>query len=284
MLAIQILLYGAILGSIYSLIAVGFTLIFGVARVINVAHGSYYMLGAYLIYTFYSILRLPLSLTVLLTLAIILALAVVMDRVLIAPRRTQEPYVLIITLAAALFFQELVYLFFGPQGKNIPSFLPGSIHLLGLNVGIQRVFIFIASVFILGALWIFIETTRMGKAIRAVAQDTVAAQLMGVNPEKIFALTMALSAGLSAIAGIFIVPTLTVTPTEWLFPLVKAFAIVILGGLGSLGGSILAAFILGYAETAVTFGISSYLNEMVSLLIVVLTLLVKPTGLFGEAR
>lgn len=279
---LELFIGGSVNGAFYALLALGFCLMFGVARVVNLYHGSYYLLGAYLYYTFSVAAGLPLALAALLSLASVVGLAVVLDRYIIGRVRHSATTVMILTLGLASFTQYLVRIIFGAKFLNVQGFVDGSIKVLGVTVPSTRLLAFAIAIALIGALWFFIRRTPYGKAIMAVAQDGLAATYMGINSTFALTLTAAISAFLAAAAGIAVAPFLTVEPSMWLFPLIKAFAIVILGGLGSLEGSVVVAFFLGYLETFVSLAISTNLREIVFLVVVLLVLLIKPAGLMGK--
>jgi branched-chain amino acid transport system permease protein len=279
---LSILVLGAIWGAIYSLIAVGFTLIFGVAGIINLSHGAFYMLGAYLAYTFMTILKINVILSTLMAVAAVALIGMAIDHFAIRPMRERHAYVLILTLALALFIQEIMYGFYGSHGKSVPNFMTGEIVLGGVFVSYQKLLTFIVGACLMVLFWLFIKKTRTGKSISAVAQNKDAAILVGIQYERVYLMAMGISAGLAAVAGVFIAPILEAVPTMWAFPLFKAFAIVIIGGLGSLGGAIITSFFLGYAETSVSMLLSANYADMVYLVAIILVLIFKPTGLSGK--
>jgi branched-chain amino acid transport system permease protein len=281
---LNVLILGTIWGAVYSLIAVGFTLIFGVAGIINLSHGAFYMLGAYLAYTFMTLLKINVPLSALLAVGGVALIGMAIDHFGIRPLRDRHAYVLILTLAVALFFQELMYGIYGPYGKPVQSFVIGEIVLGGVHISYQKLltlFVAVASVILL---WFFIKKTKTGKSISAVAQNKDAAILVGIQYEKAYRMTMGISAALAAVAGVFISPILEAVPTMWSFPLFKAFAIVIIGGLGSLEGAIIASLLLGYSETLVSFLISANYSDMVYLVAIILVLVLRPTGLLNKGR
>jgi branched-chain amino acid transport system permease protein len=281
---VSILVLGTIWGAVYSLIAVGFTLIFGVAGIVNLSHGAFYMLGAYLAYTFMTLLKINVPLSALMAVVVVALVGMAIDYFGIRPLRERHAYVLILTLAFALFFQELMYGIYGPYGKPVQSFVVGEIVLGGVHISYQKLItLFVAAAFVI-LLWLFIKKTKTGKSISAVAQNKDAAILMGIQYEKAYRMTMGISAGLAAIAGVFISPILEAVPTMWSFPLFKAFAIVIIGGLGSLEGAIIASLLLGYSETLVSFLISANYADMVYLIAIILVLVFRPTGILSKGR
>ena len=280
----NILILGTIWGALYSLIAVGFTLIFGVAGIINLAHGSFYMLGAYLAYTFMTVFKINVPFSALMAVVATAGIGMIIDRFGIRPMRERHVYVLIITLAFALFFQEMMYVIYGPYGKAVQNFIGGEVILGGVHVSYQKALTFFASAFFVILLWVFIKKTKTGKSIAAVAQNKDAAILMGIQNEKVYLMTAGISAGLAAVAGVFIAPILEAVPAMWAFPLFKAFAIVIIGGLGSMEGAIIAGMLLGYSETLVSILISANYPDMVYLIAIILVLVLRPTGLMSKSK
>ena len=276
------LIYGAVTSAIYAMLAVGFTLIFGVARVLNLAHGSFYALGAYGTYVLTSIVGLPLWLAALLAIAGVSVFGVVVEKVLIRPLRYSQLGVLMITLAVSLVVEQALFLIFGSEYRNVPAFIDTKVSIGGVDVAGQRLLTLVVAVVAIGALYLFIQRTRLGSAILAISQDAEAAKYMGIPSDRIFSLVMAISAALAALAGVLAGPFLSVQPSMHLLPIVKAFAIVIVGGLGSIPGSILAALMLGYAETLVAYLISTSWTEIVSVLATLLTLVFRPAGIFGK--
>lgn len=279
---LEILIVGAVSSAIYAMLAVGFTLIFGVARVLNLAHGSFYALGAYGAYFFTSHLKWPLLPAALAAIAVVAVFGVFVERVLVRPMRSSQLAVLMITLAVALVVEQAMFLTFGSEYRNVPAFVDAKFHIGGVDVAGARLLALGVGTVVIAALWLFIQHTRLGSAILAISQDPQAAQYMGIPSDRIFSVVMALSAALAALAGILAGPFLTVQPTMWLLPIVKAFAIVVVGGLGSIPGSILAALLLGYAETIVGYTISTSWTEIVSVAATLLMLVFRPAGFFGR--
>lgn len=282
----EILIIGLVRGALYSLIAVGFVLVFSVGGILNLAHGTFYMLGAYFTFIFYNLIfhsgkvsTLILSLT--LAVISVSGLACLIYHLLLRRKIESLVYTMVMTLALALFVSEIMSLIFGVSGTSVPSLIEGSLSISGVKIiKHQLLFIPIAAI-ILPLLWLFLKKTRIGQSIDAVSQNRMGSVLMGVNVEIATLITSGLSAGLAALAGALIAPVSSVVPEMWLFPLIKAFAIAILGGMGSLSGSVVASFLLGYAEVITSFLIDEQLTEMVSLAVIVFVLIFKPAGLMG---
>jgi len=270
---------------VYALLAVGFSLIFGVARIVNIAHTAFYMLAAYLFYTLLAVAGLGFVAAGLAAVAAVTALAVLCYRLVIEPVREHEAAVLIATIALALIFQELMLLAFGGNYLGIPSTLEGVASVFGVSIPYQRLLILVVAAAMLAAVWLVLYRTRLGLAIRATANDLEVANLMGMNVRRVAMATVAISAGLASIAGVVVAPVFVVDPFMWLSPLVTMLAIVVLGGLGSLKGSLIGAFVIGYVETITVFALpaGAHLKGAVALSIMVAVLLARPEGLFGVA-
>ena len=279
---VQILVYGAVISAIYAMLAVGFTLIFGVARILNLAHGSFYALGAYLVYSLTADAYLPLWLACLLAVPLVGAFGVAVERVLVRPLRRSMLAVLLITLAVALMVEQGLLLIFGSEARNVPSMVDATYHFAGVDISAQRLLALGGGVTILAGLWLFMQYTRLGSAILAIAQDAEAAQYMGIPSDRIYSLVMGLSAAIAASAGILVAPFQTVIPSMGLLPLVKAFAIVVVGGLGSIPGGIDGPLLLGYSETIIAFKVSIEVSQIVSVAAVFTTLVLRPSGFFGK--
>jgi len=280
---ITLLILGAISGAIYALLALGFSLIYGVADVINLAHGALYMLGAYMFYAFVSSFQLESLPALVLAVIFVGFTGMIIYRLFVHPVIEDVLAVLMVTLGVTLMVEQLVRLNFG--GGNITvNLLQGSTEIVGVTVTIQQLLAFAVSLSLLAVLWIFIAKSKIGGAMRAVAQDREVAMLVGINTERLYMLTMALSASFAALAGILIAAYTVASPGMWSYPLTMSFAVVVLGGLGSIKGSLVGAFIVGYAEKAVTVLIpqGSYLQGLVALVVMVVVLLVRPAGLFGK--
>lgn len=296
MLIEEIIIFGTIKSGVYALLALGFTLIYGISGVVNLAHGSFYMLGAYLFFIIGTLGILGsgtiLSSILALIFAVILVgvIGSVTYRLTIHPVVGDEIAVMVVTVCLALIFQQLVILVFGvtfpPVRWPEDSFLMTSIRILGVPVLYSRILAFVASLALFASLLVFITKTKIGKAMRAVSQDREVAMLMGVNTERLYMLTMAISAMLAAVAGILITTSFDMFAGSWMWlhPLALSFSIVILGGMGSIKGSLVGAFIIGYAEQTVAISVpeGGQIISVVPLAVMVLVLLLRPKGLFGK--
>lgn len=279
---IEVLIYGGVTSAVYAMLAVGFTLVFGVARVLNLAHGAFYGLGAYAVYAMTSVGHWPLLPASIAAIILVGLFGYYMDIFLVKPIRKSALGVMIVTLAVSLLFEQSVHLIFGSEARNVPAFIERTFPLGGIGVSGQRMLTLVAGVVLVGGLWIYMQYSKHGSAILAISLDSMGARYMGIPADKVYATVMGVSAAMAAAAGILTAPFLSVQPNMYHLPLVKAFSIVIVGGMGSIPGSIVAAILLGYSETIVAYAISSAWTELVSLTAVLLTLIFRPTGLFGK--
>jgi branched-chain amino acid transport system permease protein len=269
------------LGGLYALLSLGFSLISGVARIMNLAHGALYMLTAYLVY---SLLFLGLGTAIAISLVLIVFISLIIYKLFIGPMREKGAEAALVTLALALVFQESVKLIWGPKLISIPSAIPlGFVTILGVRVTNTRLLFLVASAVLVSILWFFITRTKQGKGIRAVAQNMEVARLVGINIRRVFMISMGISALLAGLAAVFFVPTTFIAPTEWTI-LFQAFPVIVLGGLGSLKGSFIGSFVIAFIEKTVEFYVAGgNLAGLVSFAIMAVILLIKPTGLFGKS-
>ena len=280
---IDIIIGSLINGSIYALLAIGFSLIFGVARIVNIAHTAFYMLASYCI--FYGTHRLGINpiLSMVVAVIVVTLIGLISYKLFINPIREHEGAVLIATIALAMVFQEIMLLIFGGDFRGVPSLIEGYMTILGVKVSYQQLLTFGVALLVLAAVWALLKKTKLGLAIRSTANDREVANLMGMDESRVAMVTMGVSVGLAALSGAVVVPLAIVNPFMWMHPLIMMMAVVVLGGLGSIKGSFLGAYILGLAESLVVFLIpmGAYLKGSVALSIMILVLLIRPEGLFG---
>lgn len=281
----EILISGLIGGSMYALLAIGFSLIFGVARIVNIAHTAFYMLAAYGIYFGTHRLGVHVVWCMLAAIVLVTLLGLITYKLFIDPIREHEGAVLIATIALAMALQEVMLLIFSGDFLSVPSLIKGYISILGVKVFYQQLLTFGAVLVVLTALRMLLMKTKLGLAIRSTAGDREVANLMGMNESRVAMITMGISVGLAALTGAIVVPLTIVNPHMWMHPLIMMMAVVVLGGLGSLKGSFIGAYILGFAEALVVFliPIGSFLKGSVALSIMIFVLLIRPEGLFGVA-
>jgi len=280
---IDIIMSGLISGSVFALLAIGFSLIFGVARIVNIAHTAFYMVAAYCIYFATHNLGLHPLWSMIAAIVLVTLLGIISYKLFINPIREHHGAVLIATIALAMAFQEVMGLIFTGSYLSVPKLIKGYHVILGVKVFYQQLLTFGAALLILGGLWLLLMRTKLGLAVRSTAQDREVANLMGINEARVAMMTMGLSVGLAAFTGAVVVPLTVLEPHMWMHPLIMMMAVVVLGGLGSLKGSFLGAYILGFAEAMVVFlaPMGAFLKGSVALSIMILVLLIRPEGLFG---
>jgi branched-chain amino acid transport system permease protein len=280
----EILVFGGLLGAVYALLSLGFSLSYGVARILNLAHGSFYMLGGYLYYVFLVLSGVNSIASLFLAVALTFVMGVALYLGLVRPVRSAPVRVLLITLSSAVVAQEIVSLTFGDRSVGAPYILGGISAPLGVVVENQRILAAAVSLAMFLSIWLLIRMTTLGRAIRAVAQDGDAASLMGINDTRISLITLGLSGATAGLAGVLLGPLSGVSPDAWLNATVVAFAVVILGGLGSIPGTFLAAFLVSYSQIFVAFEVSSSYEIIVPLAVIALAVLVRPKGLLGRVE
>jgi len=282
-LIIDIIIGGLINGSTFALLAIGFSLIFGVARIVNIGHTAFYMLAAYCIYIATQKMGLHPIWGMLAAIVLVTLLGMICYKALINPIREHEGAVLIATIALAMIFQEIMSLIFTGTYLSVPALIGGYFTLLGVKIFYQQLLTLCAALLVMAVLLVFLMRTNLGLAIRSTAQDREVANLMGINEARVAMITMGLSVGLAAFTGAVVVPLTVLEPHMWMGPLIMMMAVVVLGGLGSLKGSFIGAYILGFAEAMVVFlaPMGAYLKGPVALSIMILVLLIRPEGLFG---
>jgi branched-chain amino acid transport system permease protein len=269
-------------GGVIALLAAGFSLIIGVAKIVNMAHTAFYMVGAFIILSIVN-LGIPLWLSCIIGMIVTCLLAMVIYTLFFDRIKQHQTAVMIVSIALALLTQEILLLIFSAHHYGFPSFVEGFIDIEGVRLSYKHVFAFIISGVCLLILWAIFKFTRTGKAILCVAQDQEVANLMGINVSRISMVAMVLSVALAVVAAILTAPIYMVSALMWVSPLVLILASVVLGGMGSVKGSVIAAFILSFAETAVVFLVpgGGFLKGAVSLVVMVIVLIFRPEGLFG---
>jgi branched-chain amino acid transport system permease protein len=278
-----ILINGLVTGGVYAILAVGFSLVFGAAKIMNMAHTAFYMIAAFFILIATTMLNLSLLLAIVLSIALTGIVGIIYYKLCLDRIKEHVVAVMIISTAVAVLFQEVLLIRFGGHFRGIDPFIRGFVEIAGIRATYQQMIAIVASLVALGAIWLLLSRTRVGNAIRAVAEDREIANVMGIDVSRICVITIGISTVLAAVAGAVVAPIFMVHPLMWMHPLTIILAAVVLGGLGSIKGSILGAFILGFAETAVVFLVpaGAFLRGAVGLGAMVVILLLRPEGLFG---
>jgi len=279
------LVYGFINSLILALMALGFSITFGISGVANFAHGAFYVLGGILTWLFLMKFGVPYLLSAVIAVTLVGIIGALMYRLLLVRLRGLVLSEVITTFAIGIIILELLRVF-GVMGfqYRLPSFIPGSAEIFGTYVGIQRIIIVAAGALLLLAMHIFVHHTKMGLSFRGVAQDDHTALSIGINPEKISILSLTLGSMLCAFVAILILPLGTISVDEGYDVLLKSLAVCIIGGLESTLGVFIASFIIGYVEVLTAMYISSSLTMVAVLACMLTILLIKPSGLFGKYK
>ncbi len=280
----QILIQGLLLSGLYALIAVGFTMIFSVGRVLNLAYGVYIMLGGYIYYYTVQVLGIPKIPGFFCAVLSGIVFGVLVYRLLVKRFKGDSVAIEISTLMLAVVMQSLIILLFSPSPKTMWPLVPGVLRIAGLNVTYNVLLAMLTSWLVLAGLLLYVGKTHIGRAIRAVSMDPKGAVISGIDPHRINDITWGLSGALGAIAGVFLATYTQLDPGMWVFPLIIAVAVVIVGGIGSIVGGLIAAHIIGFMETVVTTAIAAELRGVTTMLLIIIVLVIVPRGLFGRAE
>lgn len=286
-LFLETLIQGISLGSIYALIALGYTMVYGIAKMLNFAHGDIIMVGAYVIYTTVSMATLPAWLGVIISIVFCSALGITIEFLAYKPLRGAPSLnVLITAIGVSYFLQNLALLIFGGNQKSVPkidmSFLNFKIGDT-LSVSGETVFTILLTIVLMVALTLFINKTKLGKAMRAVSEDRAAAQLMGINVNRTITVTFAIGSALAAFASLCYGMNYSyIKPTTGSMPGIKAFTAAVFGGIGSISGAMFGGFLMGIFEKLSSAYISSSLTDAIVFGVLIVMLIVRPTGLLGK--
>ena len=270
--------------SYISLIAVGLVLIFGVMGVINFAHGELYMAGAYTVVFLYTDWQVPVFLAVAMGLMFVGCLGLLMERALFRPLKDNPLGGLVASIGFLMILQALASMGFGVRMEHIPPVTQYVIEFSDkVRLPLARLYVIVAAIVLLSALWVFLKKTRFGWALRAAAQDPEAAALQGISITQTARIAMFIGAGLAGIAGALTAPLVSVNPHMGHSVIVTAFIVIIVGGVGSLEGAVIASVVYAFVHTFVTTFWDGVIADIVGLSLMLLVLIIKPTGLFGSA-
>ncbi len=257
-------------------------MIFSVGRVLNLAYGVYIMLGGYAYYTLSQLLELSKVISLLGAIAVGIIFGIITYYGIVKRLLSNPIAVEISTLILAVVMQSVIILIYSPAPRAIWPIIPGISRVHDVIISWNIVFAMVTSWVVLAALLIFVRKTQLGRAIMAVSMDTKGALLSGIDPERINILTWGLSGALGALAGVFFATYTQLDPTMWVSPLITAIAVVVIGGIGSIMGSLVAAHIVGFMETITTTMIAPELRGVFTLLLIIIILVILPKGLFGK--
>ncbi|MGV2895167.1 branched-chain amino acid ABC transporter permease [Achromobacter sp. AGC78] len=280
----QATINGLIVGLLYLLMAVGFTLVFGVMRMVNFAHGEFYMLGAFGAYYLTTQAGFTFLPAVALTFALAVAGGAVLEWGVLKPFRRDELNGMIATIGLAMILQNLALMFFGPDPLSMPAVAQGTARMGKLVIPLSRVYVVVFALLALALLYGFLRHSRPGRALRAVVEDFEIAGIQGIRSRIYYPLGFGLGVGLAAVAGALMAPLFSVSPFVGATPLLKAFIVVILGGLGSIPGAAVAGLALGLAESYGSLLFQSSTADMLIFGVVIVMLVVRPKGLLGRGE
>ncbi|MDD6022474.1 MAG: branched-chain amino acid ABC transporter permease [Oscillospiraceae bacterium] len=280
------LISGISLGSVYAIIALGYTMVYGIAKMLNFAHGDVIMVGGYISYTFMAYLNCPGWLSVIVAMLVCTILGVLIEGFAYRPLREAPSLAVLITaIGVSYLLQNLALLIWKPDPISYPSLIGGTFKLFGgqLSISYISILTIAACIVIMVALTLFTSKTKMGKAMRACSEDKGAAQLMGINVNRTISVTFAIGSALAAVAGVLLCSSYpSLVPTTGSMPGIKAFTAAVFGGIGSIPGAFLGGILLGVIEAFAKAYISTQLANSIVFAMLIIVLLVRPAGLLGK--
>ncbi|OOM69956.1 high-affinity branched-chain amino acid transport system permease protein LivH [Clostridium puniceum] len=282
---LQQLINGLALGSVYALLALGYTMVYGIIQLINFAHGEIYMIGAFAGFYSASTLKLPLIPTLLVAMAVSALSGIIIEKVAYKPLRNSPRIALLITaIGVSLFLQNAMRLLVGSNPKPFPDLInAGSINIGSIQIEVKTILMFGVSALLVILLQFIVYKTKVGKAMRASSQDMEAASLMGINVNNTISLTFAIGSALAGIAGVLVAISYpSITPYMGAMPGLKAFVAAVLGGIGSIPGALVGGIAIGLLETFSKAYISTNFSDAIVFAILIVILLIKPAGLLGK--
>ena len=279
---LQILIQGLLLSGLYALIAVGFTLIFSVGRTLNLAYGAYLMLGGYFYFWASQGLDIPKLIVVFMAVLFGVIVGILKFLFIVKPLKGNHIAIEISTLILAIVIQAGVILVFGDSSKILQPIIAGVVYVAGAPVTYNMLIATLASWAILLSLYVFIRRTDIGRAMQAVSMDTKGAAICGIETDRVNFITWALSGGLGALGGVFFASYTQLAPSMWVGPLIISIAVVIVGGIGSIIGTLIVAHIVGFMEVIVVSVLAPELRGVFTMGLIIIVLILRPQGLFGR--
>ncbi len=267
---------------IYLLVAVGFSLVFSILRVANFAHGEFYMLGGIVVLITYAQMGLPFALSVIIAAVAVGLFGALVERVILRPFRSDELNGMIVLLGLSIVLQNVALLIFGSESHGTPAPARGLVRIGPLFFPLSRLVVLGSCAVIFGLFWILISRTQLGRAMRAMAQDPEVARLQGIRLDRVFPIAFGLGVGLAGAAGALMAPLNGVSPFVGLTPMLKAFIVVVLGGIGSVPGAALGGLLIGLIESVLSTMVGSVISEIFLTALIILILIIRPNGLLGQ--
>lgn len=282
---IQQLFNGITIGSVYSLVALGLTLVYGILHIPNFAHGAMYMVGGYITLTMMVYIGFRYWVSIVVSLLVVGLLSILVERLVFHPlRNTISINSMIAAIGIMLFLEAFAQLVWGPDFRQVPTPYIDVIHAFGVTLTVQRLLIIIAAVAVMILLNLFLKKTFIGRTIVAMSQNREGAFLVGINANKVAMITFFIAGALAAIAASLTSPINLVFPGMGHLVLLKAFVIIIIGGMGSIPGAIIGGYILGFAESIGATYISSDYKDIIAFVLLIIILSIKPNGLFAKGE
>jgi branched-chain amino acid transport system permease protein len=279
----QSLVNGLMMGMIYVLIALGLTLLYSIMHIVNFAHGEIYMLGGFVSYYLVTRLEFNYFVSLPITMGILFVVGMILEKLFFSRVRGNFMQCLLVTLGISLIFQSLGWTFFGTEDVAVPSPISGVLRFGGIFIPKQRLLSALIGFFLVGLLYLLIAKTKIGRHMRAIEQDSEASELFGVNLNIVNMVALGIGFSLAAIGGALIGSIFVLNPSIGLVPMLKAFVIIIMGGLGSIGGCILAGLLLGIIDSVIATLLGANLAYVVAFAILILIIIIRPRGFFGHA-
>ncbi|MEL7608637.1 MAG: branched-chain amino acid ABC transporter permease [Bacillota bacterium] len=283
---LQYVFNGLVVGGTYALIGTGMTLIYGIMRIVNFAHGEFYMVGAYFFYTLWVLLGVNPLLAMVITFLLVLLIGAGFEQLCIRPLRKESPSSsMLMAMGLSIVLQNAALLIWGGEVQTVPKLVQSETFTVGgIAFSMDRIWIFLIAFLIIMGTSLFINKTKTGRSIRATFQDTEAAEVVGVNIEKVYSITFGFGAALASAGGFLLSPLFLISPTMGMLAVGKAFAVVTTGGMGNIKGAILGGLLLGVVESLGAGYISSGYKDAFGFIVIILVLLLRPQGLLGKRR